>query len=249
MPSKQDQARSPSLAHRRHQSPPSALQIPTTAQGTPRPQRSRMQTVNEKGSPLTPSRTKSHNQQHPARTSSRYSTQDGPIEAPPPLQINHNKFNYPSPNLNGLQFDASSHWAQIQASGISPEVSPLQYTARHQPRRAKSNVTASRRHQSHVAELHDVSPLTASSTVPSASLESPMFSPLAFYFRGQDPQVKRRGHKTLIGDNGWLEKTGNQTPKETRSPPKKAKLFDSIRKLARDMVRNIHSCHGMRIVI
>ncbi|XWX01002.1 hypothetical protein V2A60_009027 [Cordyceps javanica] len=70
--------------------------------------------------------------------------------------------------------------------------------------------------------------------------ESPMFSPLPLYFRGQDFPTIKQGSKTLIGSNGWLEKTGEgglALDSESKTPQKRIGIFDSIKKIAKDMVK------------
>ncbi|OAA58830.1 hypothetical protein ISF_06613 [Cordyceps fumosorosea ARSEF 2679] len=73
--------------------------------------------------------------------------------------------------------------------------------------------------------------------------ESPMFSPLPLYFRGQDFPTVKQGGKTLIGNNGWLEKTGQDSlglDGERKTPQKRAGILDSIKKIAKDMTELHH---------
>ncbi|PFH55524.1 hypothetical protein XA68_18117 [Ophiocordyceps unilateralis] len=67
--------------------------------------------------------------------------------------------------------------------------------------------------------------------------KSPLFSPLALYFRGQGFPTTKRGEKTLIGQNGWLERTSIASDEKQRkkAPPKKGGILGSIKKIARDM--------------
>lgn len=227
MPIHSDNVVSPSLAERRHKSPPSLKVASVNA----KPARVRIESVSDLGSPLKPIQQPNHGR-HPPRSSSKYSYDDR--QAPAPLQISQNKFNHPSPMLNKASFDAGNHWAQLYGCGTSPEPSPLQQNVTHRPRRTKSNTDAFR-HQSLAAEVYE-SAIPRKSVLQALPVESPMFSPLAFYFRGQDLPVERRGEKKLFGDNGWLEKTGEMVERETKTPQKKGKLFDSIKKIARDMV-------------
>lgn len=65
---------------------------------------------------------------------------------------------------------------------------------------------------------------------------TPLFSPLQLYFRGPDFPSVKKGEKTMIGDNGWLERTDRAADAAKRAPQKKAGILDSIKKIAKDMV-------------
>jgi hypothetical protein len=69
-----------------------------------------------------------------------------------------------------------------------------------------------------------------------ASIESPLFSPLASYFRGPDFPSEKKGGKTMIGDNGWLERTQSVSEQAKRSPSKRIGILEAIKKIAKDMV-------------
>ncbi|KAL7948170.1 hypothetical protein V8C42DRAFT_244109 [Trichoderma barbatum] len=63
-----------------------------------------------------------------------------------------------------------------------------------------------------------------------------VFSPLALYFRGVEFPTEKKGEKTMIGQNGWLECTEqNDHDKKKQTPQKKARILDGIRKIAKDM--------------
>ncbi|RDA86351.1 hypothetical protein CP532_4328 [Ophiocordyceps camponoti-leonardi (nom. inval.)] len=68
-------------------------------------------------------------------------------------------------------------------------------------------------------------------------LRSPLFSPLALYFRGQGYPTAKMGEKTMIGHNGWLERTdlvSNDNEKK-KAQPKKGGFLGSIKKMAKDV--------------
>ncbi|KAH0495548.1 hypothetical protein TgHK011_009090 [Trichoderma gracile] len=68
--------------------------------------------------------------------------------------------------------------------------------------------------------------------------EKTLFSPLALYFRGDDFPVEKKGEKTMIGQNGWLECTEQSDPnKNKQTPQRKTGILDGIRKIAKDMSR------------
>ncbi|KAL6871603.1 hypothetical protein HDV57DRAFT_511798 [Trichoderma longibrachiatum] len=68
--------------------------------------------------------------------------------------------------------------------------------------------------------------------------ENNLFSPLALYFRGDEFPTEKKGEKTMIGQNGWLECTDKSDPnKDRQTPQKKTGILDGIRKIAKDMSR------------
>lgn len=68
------------------------------------------------------------------------------------------------------------------------------------------------------------------------SNKSYMFSPLALYFRDQEYPAERKGKKTMIGQNGWLEITERSSCHNKQASPKKTGILDGIRKIAKDIV-------------
>ncbi|OBR03690.1 hypothetical protein CH63R_12817 [Colletotrichum higginsianum IMI 349063] len=64
---------------------------------------------------------------------------------------------------------------------------------------------------------------------------SQIYSPLRPYFAYKDLPTQKIAGKTLIGEQGWLERP-NQTPDRKKdSSPKKPGLLDSLKKMAKDM--------------
>nr|XP_036585771.1 uncharacterized protein CTRU02_03922 [Colletotrichum truncatum]KAF6795962.1 hypothetical protein CTRU02_03922 [Colletotrichum truncatum] len=62
-----------------------------------------------------------------------------------------------------------------------------------------------------------------------------MYSPLGPYFAYYDLPAQKIAGKTLIGEQGWLERP-NKTPDSKRdNSPKKPSLLDSLKKIAKDM--------------
>lgn len=67
--------------------------------------------------------------------------------------------------------------------------------------------------------------------------EQPLFSPLALYFRCEDLPAKKKGEKTMIGHNGWLECTEQYgCGQNTQTSHKRPSILNSIRKIAKDVV-------------
>lgn len=64
-----------------------------------------------------------------------------------------------------------------------------------------------------------------------------MFSPLALYFRVTEFPTERKGKKTMIGQNGWLEITERSNSDDNeQTPQKKMGIFNGIRKIVKDIV-------------
>ncbi|KAK0390080.1 hypothetical protein NLU13_3653 [Sarocladium strictum] len=103
------------------------------------------------------------------------------------------------------------------------------------PRRTQSNAEQIRRHvPSHQGSNVPLPPMpTRAEAI--ASIESPLFSPLASYFRGPDFPSEKKGGKIMIGDNGWLERTQSVNDQTKRSPSKRIGILEGIKKIARDM--------------
>ncbi|EFY99248.1 hypothetical protein X797_002410 [Metarhizium robertsii] len=71
---------------------------------------------------------------------------------------------------------------------------------------------------------------------------SPQFSPLPLYFRGQNFPSTRKGEKTMIGQNGWLECTGKADDDEKKPQVKKLGFFlNSIKKIAKDVTAELNT--------
>ncbi|RCI11915.1 hypothetical protein L249_4196 [Ophiocordyceps polyrhachis-furcata BCC 54312] len=84
------------------------------------------------------------------------------------------------------------------------------------------------------------SPLPTEASPPVSAeqnLKSPFFSPLALYFRGQGFPTTKMGEKTMIGHNGWLERTNlvSDDNEMKKALPKKGGILGTIRKMAKDM--------------
>jgi hypothetical protein len=67
-----------------------------------------------------------------------------------------------------------------------------------------------------------------------ASYDEAQYSPLTPYFVDKNQPGCKKGSKVLIGQNGWLERTG-KTP-EKRKDSHKSGMLESIKRIAKDMV-------------
>ena len=68
-----------------------------------------------------------------------------------------------------------------------------------------------------------------------------IFSPLPLYFRGQNFPSTKKGEKTMIGRNGWLECTGSSLDDDRKTHTKRMGFLDSIKKIAKDVVGKLAS--------
>jgi hypothetical protein len=73
-----------------------------------------------------------------------------------------------------------------------------------------------------------------------------VFSPLALYFHDHGYPAERKGKKTMIGQNGWLEITERSGGYNKQTSPKKTSILDGIRKIAKDMVSYHLDCMSKR---
>ncbi|KAJ0166287.1 hypothetical protein CTA2_7921 [Colletotrichum tanaceti] len=75
---------------------------------------------------------------------------------------------------------------------------------------------------------------------------SQIYSPLRPYFAYKELPTQKIAGKTLIGEQGWLERP-NQTPDRRKdSSPKKPGLLDSLKKMAKDMTDGKSSNRRLR---
>lgn len=234
MPKYQDESRetmSNNLAERRRKAPLAPIQ---TSSGRRSPCRPGMQAIPDFVSPLSTSqfdRSRLTDDDYP----SMYSQDDYTCDHPEPLYLRSNM-----PRRSGSKatdeapdavLESYSHWAQMPTPSMAPRPSPSYQSFAQRPRRSKSNAEGLR-HPVPVVSMPPPVPPKA----PMRAKDSPLFSPLPLYFRGQGFPTEKKGEKTLIGSNGWLERTGSQPVVGKKTPPKKTGLLDSIKKIAKDMV-------------
>ncbi|KAJ6781072.1 hypothetical protein PWT90_03053 [Aphanocladium album] len=229
-----------SLAKRRQKAALAQIDVSAQQRSATKLQRPEMEHVDLVVSPLTANLSADK-----GRTpSSSYSAHGMELHPPRPLNIPSNRRSHRQHVDNGV-IDIYNDWTQIYRSGVSP-MSPepvRSYGSEvHHPRRSKSLAEGIRRQQSPAKSSRSRESERQAYYPPDMVSESPMFSPLPLYFRGQDFPTVKQGGKTLIGNNGWLEKTGQEArlDRENKTPQKKTGIFESIKKIAKDMTELHH---------
>lgn len=225
-----------SLAKRRQKAALAQIDVSALHRSATKPQRSQMERVDAAVSPLSANNSTKKDAGNRAPSSS-YSSRGLELQSPRPLNIPSNRRSQPRQHSDDGVVDIYNDWTQIYRSGVSPlspePVRPHDNGTPH-PRRSKSLAEGMRRQRSPAKTSRNPEPERQAYYPPDMVSESPMFSPLPLYFRGQDFPTAKQGGKTLIGNNGWLENTGQDG--ENKTPQKRVGIFDSIKKIARDMV-------------
>lgn len=157
-----------------------------------------------------------------------------------------------SPLGEGRDNDDASSVYSHQPTPARPSPLHLSRARSHsvnRPRRSKSSGDGLRK--AHAMELHSPTAPQIVTVSASNSRSSPNnqqvtqntpfpptpFSPLQFYFRGTDYPSTKKGEKTMIGDNGWLERTDRAVVEQVaKTPQKKTGILDSIKKMAKEVV-------------
>ncbi|KAF5011494.1 hypothetical protein FDECE_2413 [Fusarium decemcellulare] len=230
-----------SLAERRQRLPPSPLQLDTRRRQANVARPAEMEDIPDAVSPL------SQGMYGYARVteddvSSFYSRDLQYSAHPSPLELRHSTHDRSQSKVNGAVVDAYHEWihahdpSMIRESVSHPE--PLV----NRPRRSKSSADGLR--QSRPFEVQ-APPIPQEATLRTENTQhapnTPLFSPLQLYFRGTDFPSVKKGEKTMIGDNGWLERTDKNVDLTKKAPQKKVGILDSIKKIAKDMTELHHS--------
>ncbi|EGX89181.1 hypothetical protein CCM_07433 [Cordyceps militaris CM01] len=225
-----------SLAKRRQKAMPAQIDVFTQHRSTSKPQRPQMEHVETAVSPLSANiATKNDAQKRPPSSSRGLE-----LQPPRPLNIPSNRRSQQREHGEDGMIDVYNDWTQIYRSGVSPlSPEPIRSPGSeiHHPRRSKSLAEGIRRQRSPAKTSLNPESERQAYYPPDMVSESPLFSPLPLYFRGQDFPTVKQGGKTLIGNNGWLEKTGQDLGQngENKMPQKRTGIFDSLRKIAKDM--------------
>ncbi|KAH6997022.1 hypothetical protein EDB80DRAFT_814029 [Ilyonectria destructans] len=223
------------LAERRHKAPPPPLQLGGGRRNANGPQRPEMESVTDSVSPL------SQSQYEVSRFTdddpeSLYSQEVRYMVQPGPLDVHRTNHQRSRSKLNDAVVDAYKDWAQIHTPSPPRESPTHPESLTRRPRRSKSTGEGLRQSRTADTPLSAITPRDAL-----RSDAAPLFSPLQFYFRGQDFPMAKKGEKTMIGDNGWLERTDKVPDKTKKTPQKKVGIIEGIKKIAKDMAELHHN--------
>ncbi|KAF4509552.1 hypothetical protein G6O67_003716 [Ophiocordyceps sinensis] len=239
MPRRQGDIFSESLAERRQQHPPTPLQVADGRAPSRTPHRLPMESVSHAVSPLSPT----HEGRY-ERAGSEQLSSNWPSPQPAWLPRGSINSHLVDENVKGAVLDMYKAWARLGSPADHADSSFRAQSLAQRPRRSKSTSDGLRRAEDFVPMSPPPPPLPAKSLSRSSgtrATESPLFSPLALYFRGQDFPSTKKGEKTLIGQNGWLERTGFASWREPKAPHKKTGILESLKKIAKDVTAEFHS--------
>ncbi|KAM4066955.1 hypothetical protein HRG_000965 [Hirsutella rhossiliensis] len=239
MPRRQGDIFSASLAERRQQHPPTPLQVADDHAPSRTPHRLPMESVSHAVSPLSPTQGGRYE-----RAGSEQLSPDWPSPQTEWLPRASTNSHVVDENVNGPVLDMYRAWARLESPADYAESSFRVQSLAQRPRRSKSTSDGLRRADGFAPASPPPPPLPAKALSRSSgtrATESPLFSPLALYFRGQDFPSTKKGEKTLIGQNGWLERTGFASGRDQKVRQKKTGILESIKKIAKDMTAEFHN--------
>ncbi|KAF5573069.1 hypothetical protein FPANT_12609 [Fusarium pseudoanthophilum] len=224
---------SASLAERRHINPPSPLQLGNLRRSGAVPRPAEMEDIPDSVSPLG----QGSFEREPIfddDASSVYSPQQ--TARPSPLRLSHARS---QSRFNGTGEGSFQEWKRTHDPSMIRESVSHPEDLVNRPRRSKSSADGLR--QARAIAVHSP-PIPQVVTVGSNNgnyrrvvQDTPVFSPLQFYFRGTDYPSSKKGEKIMIGDNGWLERPDGGLDQSAKTSQKKTGILDNIKKLAKDM--------------
>nr|RBQ83296.1 hypothetical protein FVER53263_11360 [Fusarium verticillioides] len=224
---------SASLAERRHINPPSPLQLGNLRHSGAVPRPAEMEDIPDSVSPLG----QGSFEREPIfddDTSSVYSPQQ--TARPSPLRLSHARS---QSRFNGAGEGYCQEWKRTHDSSMIKESVSHPEDVVNRPRRSKSSADGLRQARAIAVQSTPIPQvITAGSNNGNyrrAVQDTPIFSPLQFYFRGTDYPSSKKGEKIMIGDNGWLERPDGGPDQSAKTPQKKTGILDNIKKLAKDM--------------
>ncbi|GKU01098.1 hypothetical protein FLAG1_02028 [Fusarium langsethiae] len=171
-----------------------------------------------------------------------------PTARPSPLHLSHVRSHS---KVDGNGNESYKEWLLSHDPSMVRESATRTETLVNRPRHSKSSADGLRKAQamelhSPTAQVVTVHANNHSNQIPQ---NTPLFSPLQFYFRGTDYPSAKKGEKEMIGDNGWLERTDRGVVEHVaKTPQKKTRILDSIKKMARD-VAEIHTSRRAQPVL
>ncbi|KAF4467662.1 hypothetical protein FALBO_5462 [Fusarium albosuccineum] len=230
-----------SLAERRQRLPPSPLQLDTRRRQANVARPAEMEDIPDAVSPLSQGMY-GHARVTEDDVSSFYSRDLQYSAHPSPLELRHSTHNRSQSKVNGAVVDAYHEWIHAHDPSMSRESVSHPEPLVNRPRRSKSSADGLRQSRPFEAQAP---PIPQEATLRTENTQhapnTPLFSPLQLYFRGTDFPSVKKGEKTMIGDNGWLERTDKNVDLTKKGPQKKVGILDSIKKIAKDMTELHHS--------
>ncbi|KAF5019753.1 hypothetical protein F66182_8225 [Fusarium sp. NRRL 66182] len=224
------------IAERRQKNPPSPLQLGSGRRGgiTPRPVK--MEDISGSVSPLGQGRYE-NDKIFEDDASSVYSPQY--TAQPSPLHLSHARSNS---KVNDVAADPYRVWVKNHDPSVIGESPGRPEPLINRPRRSKSSADGLRQARAIEVRSPPIPQVVTLRPDNTQTLQNtPLFSPLQFYFRGTDYPSAKKGEKTMIGDNGWLERTDRGVEQTAKVPQKKTGILDSIKKMAKDVAELHHN--------
>ncbi|KAF4982537.1 hypothetical protein FZEAL_1847 [Fusarium zealandicum] len=234
-----------SLAERRQRMPPPPLHLGTGQRRANAPRPVEMEDVPDAISPLGQGRY-DRGRSSDDDTSSLYSPHSRYTAHPSPLDLVGTSHARSRSKVNDGVHDAYQEWVHAHDPSMIRESTSQPEPPVNRPRRSKSSADGLR--QTRPFE-HRPPPIPQAATLRvEHAPNTPLFSPLQFYFTGPDYPGVKKGEKTMIGANGWLERTDKVTDQNQKAPQKKAGILDSIKKIAKDMAELHHNSRRIQPV-
>lgn len=233
---------SSNLAERRHKLLPPALLTSRRGDTIHKLQRSRMEQMPMGVSPLTPFR---HECDAGRGTGERgsYCSEMQDYRQPTPRNAGLDRFSMDNGHVPVELDELGQKWTDNCDSGVAPTIPLANRSKRRNRHREVDNGNYLNQHcdpdpEDLLAPRTYLPPPDPYRTPLVAQFQqSPLFSPLPLYFRMQGCPVVKKGEKTMIGSDGWLERTNDSAVQSKTLARKKTGILDNLRKIAKDMVR------------
>lgn len=130
------------------------------------------------------------------------------------------------PRRSDSLYNTHGHWAQLAVSGL-----PSNDFGNERSPSTKLN-------EGEEPLLPSASKYQARELMVSRAEPTPMFSPMALYFQSSGLKAAKVGQKTLIGKNGWLERTADDLSCERKpaTSPNRMGILKSLKRVAKEIV-------------
>lgn len=139
------------------------------------------------------------------------------------------------PRRSDSLYNTHGHWAQLAVSGLTSN----DFSGERRPNTASNESSvADTRLQGKQDALASGSKHQMREVMGYGIEPTPIFSPMALYFQSSGLKAAKIGQKTLIGKNGWLERTTDDLSceKTPAASPKRMGILKSIKRVAKEIV-------------